>query len=277
MKIIIDERESDLYNKCATILSNAEKTTNIQLEKMVLPLGDIIIRTNDDKDIVIIERKAFYDLFASIKDGRYEEQSYRLIHSSGLPPHCIIYLLEGLTSQIRSPIEKKLLYSSMTSLNYFKGFSIMRTFGMQETAELVIYMAGKLEKDLAKGKTAAYSVGGMARIDPSEPIQGEEMQNLPKSPENYCTVVKKVKKDNITPSNIGEIILCQIPGISHATAIAIMKEFTHFPEFMDRLKSQPELLDNIYMEANGKKRKINKTSIESIKQFLLCPTNIVEP
>ena len=42
---------------------------------------------------------------------------------------------------------------------------------------------------------------------------------------SYSSVVKKVKKDNITADNIGEIMLCQIPGISSTTAGAIM---THF-------------------------------------------------
>ena len=46
-------------------------------------------------DFLIIERKSLSDLIASIKDGRYNEQSYRLIHSSGLYRHHIVYLIEG--------------------------------------------------------------------------------------------------------------------------------------------------------------------------------------
>ena len=37
--------------------------------------------------------------------------------------------------------------------------------------------------------------------------------------------IKKVKKENITEDNIGEIMLCQIPGISSVTSLAIMEKF----------------------------------------------------
>ena len=94
MKIIIDEREKQLHEICYTILLGQSKASHIILSKEVLPLGDILFRTDDDKDVLLIERKSFADLFASIKDGRYEEQSYRLLHSSQLIPHSIIYLID---------------------------------------------------------------------------------------------------------------------------------------------------------------------------------------
>ena len=41
----------------------------------------------------------------------------------------------------------------------------------------------------------------------------------------YVDVIKKEKKKNITPENIGEIILSQIPGVSSHTSKVIMKNF----------------------------------------------------
>jgi ERCC4-type nuclease len=102
MLIILDEREHGLFEKLAPLLS-----TN--LTKQVLPLGDILIQTDDGIDVLLIERKSFSDLLASIKDGRYEEQSYRLLHSSGFAPHSIIYLIEGMFSQLRFPTDKKII------------------------------------------------------------------------------------------------------------------------------------------------------------------------
>ena len=61
---------------------------------------------------------------------------------------------------------------------------------------------------------------------------------------NYCTVVKKVKKDNVTPDNIGEIILCQIPGISSVTAMAIMKHFNTFPKLIEELQKNSQCIEN---------------------------------
>ena len=121
MRIIIDERETALYERCLALLGQNNNSI-IQLSKEVLPLGDILLKSSNTQenghDIIylIIERKSFSDLLASIKDGRYEEQSYRLEHSSGLPsPHSIIYLLEGMFSQLRNDYDKKIIY-----LNIFK-------------------------------------------------------------------------------------------------------------------------------------------------------------
>jgi ERCC4-type nuclease len=271
MKVIVDEREHSLYEKLVQLLQQ-KPLPHIILSKQVLPLGDIYFKTNDDVDVLLIERKSFPDLLSSIKDGRYEEQSYRLIHSSEFPPHNIFYLIEGMYSQLYNPLDKKFILSAMTSLQFFKGFSMIRTATMSETAETILSMADKIDRDFGKGKVAFYKQSQQKTdllensIEPG--MHGETTAN-PISGANYCSVVKKVKKDNITPENIGEIILCQIPGISSVTAITIMKHFPGFPGLIDGLKQNPNCLDNIVIESNGKTRKINKSSIENIRKFLL--------
>ena len=83
MFIKIDTREQELFTKCQQIIEALPKFKDIKIISQTLPLGDIII--NDGiNDCVIIERKTLTDLAASIKDGRYDEQSYRL---NGLPHH----------------------------------------------------------------------------------------------------------------------------------------------------------------------------------------------
>lgn len=270
MKLIIDEREHDLFTKCSLLMQQTPYP-NVSLSKEVLPLGDMIVRTNSDEDILIIERKTFADLLASIKDGRYEEQSYRLLHSSGFRQHSVIYLLEGMFSMLKYPNDKKIIYSAMTSLQFFKGFSTHRTATVQETAEWVLHMTEKIGKELLNGKQPYYAVVSQA----NEPSQGDGGGGAAQeTPADYCSVVKKVKKENITPQNIGEIMLCQIPGISTATAVAIMKRFDGgFPHFLDNLQNNPDCLENIVMEMdNGKQRKISKSSVENIRRFLLSAT-----
>jgi ERCC4-type nuclease len=273
MKIIIDEREHSLFEKCISMLPQYK---NIVLSKEVLPLGDILFKTNDDIDILLIERKSFSDLLSSIKDGRYEEQSYRLLNSSGLPPHSIFYLLEGMFSQLYNPNDKKIILSAITSLQFFKGFSMIRTSSVNETAVFVLSMADKIDRELQKGKqpyflSEAYRQTNIIDI-------GENMANTIDLSNNinttitssqYCSVVKKVKKDNIAPENIGEIILCQIPGISSTTAMAIMKKFNGFPQFIDELKKNPQCIENVTTESNGKMRKISKSCLDNIRRFLL--------
>ena len=309
MKVIIDEREHGLFEKCQSIIYSQKKTTYVILSKEVIEVGDIIIKTDEDRPVLIIERKSFSDLLASIKDGRYEEQSYRLIHSSGFPPHSVIYLLEGMFSQLKNPADKKIIYSAMTSLNFFKGFSVHRTSTVQESAEWLLHMADKIEREFHKNTLPYYLTNHFRRIfikdveikPESVPIKqvddiliventlknemiienkidnNNDIDNIvnntnTKEPTvaEYCSVVKKTKKDNITPENIGEIILCQIPGISSITAISIMKSFPGgFSNLITEIQKNPDCLDNIVMENGLKTRKINKSSIENIKKFLL--------
>jgi ERCC4-type nuclease len=306
MKVIIDEREVDLIKECQSIMCSADGgKALVQIETSVLPLGDILLKTDDNKDVMIIERKTFKDLFASIRDGRYDEQSYRLMHASGFPLHSVVYVIEGMFSQLKSQSEKKLIYSTFASLNYFKGFSVFRTSMVRETAELIIYMADKIDRDFVKGKIPSYLLKNQIRltatqtpetpfttsqstdetaaqacstipideqsetVEPSATIVGNGQVNVNLTESNYCSVVKKVKKDNITANNIGEIILCQIPGISSTTAIAIMKNYSSFNDFMRTIQENPAILDNIVIETGGKVRKINKSCVQSIKKYLL--------
>ena len=272
MKIIVDERERALYDRLDARLSSLKTPSFAILEKRVLPLGDILLETDEGKKVMLIERKTYNDLLASIKDGRYEEQSYRLIHSSGYPLHSIVYLLEGLFSQLRTPLEKKIVYSSMTSLHFFKGFSLYKTSTVDETAEWLIYTADKIEREFGKGRIPYYltqTFAGTLRLRDQEDTNNTNNTNEEPSGSNYCSVVKKVKKENVTPENIGEIVLCQIPGISSVTAMAIMSNFTSFNHFMQELQSNPQCIDTLTVTSNGKVRKISKTSLENIRQYLL--------
>jgi ERCC4-type nuclease len=280
MKIIIDEREKQLYDTCYSILLGKSTASHIILSKEVLPLGDILLRTDDDKDVLLIERKTFSDLFASIKDGRYEEQSYRLLHSSQIMPHSIIYLIEGVLSQLHTPLEKKVLYSTMTSLNYFKGFSVHRSSGVRESAEWLLQMGEKIEKNFQKNKLPYYLTDpflnhfrSKQRDSSNNDIEITEENQIQTSSADYCRVVKKVKKDNINNENFGQIILCQIPGISSTTALAIMKNYSTFPDFIQKLQENPNCLDDVVYETNGKTRKIAKSCIANIKNFLLLENN----
>ena len=148
MIIKVDNREQDLLKQIQNLVLFIPAFKQLKVETAALPLGDIII-LDDTEEKLIIERKCLTDLLASIKDGRYEEQSYRL---NGLNHHNhnIYYLIEGDVNKSNrfkdNNIEKLTLYSAMFSLNYFKGFSVMRTLSMEETAVFICNTANKLSK-----------------------------------------------------------------------------------------------------------------------------------
>ena len=127
MIIKLDIRESDLEVAFATACGLDKSYGNISIIKENLPIGDIIIYTDEGEEIAIIERKTLQDLAASIRDGRYNEQSYRL-NNCKLHNHAIYYLIEGDINRFRpsrygkNPVTKKALMSAMTSISFLKDF-----------------------------------------------------------------------------------------------------------------------------------------------------------
>jgi ERCC4-type nuclease len=293
MIVKVDVRESDLLQQINQLLINVPIFKNIVVKSEVLPIGDIII-ASDKEDKLIIERKSVTDLLASIKDGRYEEQSYRL-NGSAYHNHNIVYLIEGDVNKVNrfksdnaQASEKLTIYSAMFSLNYYKGFSVFRSFSLGETATIICNMAYKLAKEETKKafyqntNTITEAIKKSEAINKSEPInKTEAITNLENaiidqpeeqdvSEKDYVSVIKKVKKENITPDNIGEIMLCQIPGISAVTALTIMEKFQTLPNLIKEMELNNDCLKDICStNSKGQTRKINKTSIANIVKFLL--------
>ena len=156
-------------------------------------------------------------------------------------------------SQLRNPIEKKMAYSAMTTLQVFKGFSVLRTCSVQETAEWLLGTMDKMTREIGRGRI------------PWTSGSNEGVREIA----TYCSVVKKVKKDNVTPENIGEIVLCQIPGISSVSAVAIMREFKSLSNLMNQMRENQDCLGNIVCESKGKTRKLSKTIAQNVASYLL--------
>jgi ERCC4-type nuclease len=273
MLIKIDNRERELIKKCEDLLVAVPAFKELKLEVQQLPLGDIIICSNQNDngqiDNILVERKTLSDLAASIKDGRYDEQSYRL---NGLPihNHNIVYLIEGDLGKFnafKERIDKQTIYSAMFSINHFKGFSLMRTNTIDETAFMVCNMAYKIGKDKDKKPYFQNKIEKM--VEENSNLNAGTEEGVGTGSKDYCAVIKKVKKDNITPENIGEIMLCQIPGVSSVSAIAILREFKTLPELIKAIHQDATCLNGVSTtDAKGKTRKISKTTIETIVKYL---------
>lgn len=283
MKIRLDNREQELLKHIRELIINIPLFKDLEVQVENLPLGDVIISTNVE-DKLYIERKSINDLSASIKDGRYEEQSYRL---NGLnhPNHNIIYLIEGDVNRINrfkdNKMEKLTLYSSIFSLNYYKGFSVIRSFSIDESAIFICNTANKLRKGEVDNKQPYYQNTFNQKIslntnEISSDNLEEKTNNLEQEDENICanknyvSVIKKIKKDNITPDNIGEIMLCQIPGISSVTAIAILDKFKTLSNLISQIQENENCLKDItYTNSKNQVRKVNKTCLVNLVKFLL--------
>jgi len=251
IKIVIDCREKSLIQKCKHLLDKFSlKFQNIFICSKNLELGDIIITDMNDKELIIIERKTLQDLLASIKDNRYREQGFRL-DKYNHPNHNIVYLIEGDNID-EFYKDKDMIYSSMFSLFYFKGFSLFRSKDVEESALIICNSAFKVLKE--DKRTPYYKHNIMTESDDQK---------------EYLSVITKKKNANITKENFGEIVLMQIPSVSITTATAVMNEFKNVNNLIDKIKENNKCLDGItYLTPNNQKRKISKTCIKNILEFL---------
>lgn len=242
MELKIDSREG----KVLELFKGTTK--NITQEQLLI--GDFTIYKNNEL-VVLIERKTLSDLVSSLIDGRYNEQSLRL-NNHELNNHNIIYLIEGNISNFNSKIkrfDKHTIYSIMTTLSLYKGFSVINTFSLQESFNFINKLYEKIEKSSDK----------MFYLSSTNAAN-----------EDYCSVIKQEKSANITPENIDEIMLMQIPNVSSNISKIIMEKYNTIENLINELKNNETILDNIKcLTKTNKERKINKTTIENIKKYLI--------
>lgn len=253
----IDCRERDLIELVKANMSALSKdASNFEICYESLDVGDIII-ADDDVPILIIERKKVADLASSIKDGRYKEQAFRL-NAHPLHNHNIMYLVEGAMRDRR--MDRNTLFSSVFSLNHVQGFSVWRTANLEETHGFIMNTI----KYMSRGNRVSFYKPIPA--DSADATEGEGPTT-----QDYASVIKMSKKDNITPRNISEIMLCQVPGISIATSKAVLRKFGCMVDLIADLQEHGKTcLEDVCIEMDsGKKRKIGKPAITNLMKFLI--------
>jgi ERCC4-type nuclease len=224
--IYIDFRERALMEECKSLLSDYPK---LQIESTNLNIGDIRI------DQVLIERKTWADLEASIKDKRYTEQSFRL-QEAMKEGFRIYYWLEGDFSKYHGSLPKENLRKAMFGLME-KGFFVLQTKDCKDTALCLMEFAEKCNK-------------------PAESMSYEE------------SCISKQKQKNITRDNISLFMLSQIPSISMKTAQIILSKYGHIRELFRALQENPNEFQEFSYEKDGKPKKLNKNIIQNLTNFL---------
>jgi len=238
--ILIDFREKDIIKYCN------EMNHQIEIKTENLLLGDIQI------DKLLIERKTINDLAASIVDGRYKEQSFRL--SKALDEGFkVFYFIEGNMDLYTGSISKNTLISTIYSLTN-KGFQVLLTKNSKETACFILQFAEKMKKN-EKMK---------------DKIQNDEKNdtetNVKQEPtyENTQGVIQTKKNKNITKDNISVFMLCQIPGISTTTAGILLQKYGHLSNLIIAMKENPKEIE----EFRNNDKKLNKNIIKNLNEYL---------
>lgn len=262
MKLYIDNREPKAIIDSLEFINNSSKN-KITIEIKSLDLGDFVLYDEEnERNIIIIERKSLADLEASIKDGRYNEQSYRLSQNT-LANHNIYYLIEGSIINYKNKSFKNTLYSSLFSLSYFKGFSVFNSLNAVESAEIIYSFVNKFLR--TQDKVGYYSNNNS--VSNNEELEKNEDLKLENKEDNYLANIKNSKKSNITRENIDILMLMQVPGVSITSATTIMNTHKTINNLVNNLTKDETCLDSLKTENNN--RKISKNIIASIKLYLL--------
>lgn len=237
VQILIDNRELSL------ILELEKK--EIIFTKSQLDIGDIQYLKDNNK-LLVIERKTIPDLIASIKDGRYKEQKFRL---TNLGNNCkIIYIIEGKIKGKEK--DTKIVWGSILNMILRDNIQVFRTNTVEETALTVIKFQDKVDAYLSIDTKVIECV----------PILG-----------NYTETIKSKKCKNVTPKFCFIAQLCQIPGISDKIALPIADSYGSMNNLIIKYNSLEDdskrysLLSSIII---NEKRKVGCKTSKKIYEFL---------
>jgi len=126
--ILADDRESD-----SGVIEAPQHMPGIQVQTQRLALGEYEVNGG-----CVFERKTMLDLAESLKDGRLFSQADRLVNSGGL----VALILEGRGSDLNdSQMCREALQGAIVSLTLVFGLPVLRSFGPEETARLMVYAA----------------------------------------------------------------------------------------------------------------------------------------
>tara|TARA_Y100000389_G_scaffold501_1_gene452 strand:- start:802 stop:1596 length:795 start_codon:yes stop_codon:yes gene_type:complete len=261
MILLIDNREPTSITYKIIELNNETKYS-IQVQQ--LEVGDFCFYDDiEKKPVIIFERKSLQDLDSSIKDGRYNEQSLRLSNVD-IHNHNIYYIIEGNIGNYRNRDKIKTLRSSIVSLSYYKGFSVINTIDANDTANTLYNFFDKIMKE--KKREPYYKPKLIIDKNMNNDDTNEKQEQQDNNDIEYVKNLKNQKKSQITKNNILAIMLNQIPSVSSLSSIAITHIYKSLDELMYVLKNDPDKISEICLE-NG--RRINKNIVHNLKHYLI--------
>ena len=124
--VIADDRE-----QCTEVLQQVRAGPDCEVIVRRLPLGDYQIGGR-----MLLERKRWTDLVASIVDGRLFHQACRLAAS---PLHAVL-LLEGSEEDIaESSMTREAIQGALVTVSLILGIPVLRSRDAEESAKLMLY------------------------------------------------------------------------------------------------------------------------------------------
>lgn len=150
--LLLDNREVRAKND-RDYIQNTLSAADVTPITRALSVGDAMWiareRALPNREIVldhIVERKRLDDLVASIRDGRFHDQKFRLTKSGA---RNVTYIIEdyniGDTGNMREAVE-----TAVSSTQVVNGFFVKRTSGLDDTIRYLVRMTKMLEEIYAR-------------------------------------------------------------------------------------------------------------------------------
>jgi ERCC4-type nuclease len=240
LMIIIDAREQALIGELTK--------TGQPFAVCNMHLGDISIKEGDEVK-VLLERKTYSDLAASLKDKRYREQLNRF-RSSNVPMKG--YIIEGcFPVGAIGGIPVSTIDSMLLGLIFRDSLIVLHSRNTAHTAELILKLHGKLTE---------YREDAESEKDVKDSLVG----------------LSNVKKDNMTPEICYLSQLAQLPQISTVSAKAIASIFPNMPSLITFIQTN----NNALVEISNIKvtdRRLGKSIAAGMIKYLMNDPILITP
>lgn len=179
-----------------------------RVDRHRLDVGDIEVRVRNGAMArhLVFERKTAADFAASICDGRYREQTTRMLAPTAdgdpAPQYAIVVEnASGMPWDVRvGTLPGRCVHGAMLKLALRDGIPVLMSTGTQHTVEIVAYLARELKRDALAPRTRS-----------------------------YAPTAHKRKRDNISaPHSMRVAMLTQVPGMSVARSEAVLDKYPTF-------------------------------------------------
>ena len=234
--LIVDLREKGAGNENFRVEILNKCSYPIPIEEKNLSLGDFTWIFKDQLDgeeymiDFIIERKTLNDLSASIVDGRYSEQKYRLKNS---PYKNTYYLFEGteLNTHNNSNLSKDAINTAINNTINIHNIKFFRTLSTKDTVNKLIEIDSNIRKNFsflkdingqkitykkyleifAKTKNSSVEEIFLRQLRCFEHCGKkcvEVLNSCFQTPIEFYKIIQGLKKENVDEKNMEEIIAC---------------------------------------------------------------------
>jgi ERCC4-type nuclease len=187
----------------------ALQSMNVTSERRRLDVGDITV-TGADRTLVL-ERKKWSDLAASICDGRFKEQKSRMLSTDNT---LYMYVIEGTLGSWDAScrgMKHTCMWAALAKTFLRDGIPVFHTLTEMDTASLIAYLYTQL------------TTRGFDPLPGNGVVSGS---------------ATKRKRDNLeNPTDALRAMLCVVPGVSKAKADALVQRWPHVTQLSSASES----------------------------------------